>query len=857
MQNQERHRIREQYPPATAHRTPYIIPLHSVQCVLSARTGWKASRLAEMALAGFPVPEAYVVTDEALKAFCAHNDIALDARHGDHEDIADRIRNGEFPPAVREAIEYALDRLSAPTYAVRSSSVAEDGQDFSMAGQFETCLRVSKNDVPGMIKRCWASLFNPSVTAYSGKNATAVAKDMGVIVQTQIDSRYAGVLFSLDPLQKTTDSMVIEWVEGLGEKLVSGRVTPERIAARRSAPVFPAQISVQLRGALEQLCTLTRQAEQLFGQPVDIEWCCDDAGLHLVQARPITALARDSHVIWSNVNMTENFPHPLTPLAWSVVERFYTYYIRSALRLFGWTDAGLEQAKSIIGNLTGIHSGRIYYHLTNWYEMLHFFPIGPQLVRFLDNYIGQNVPLGFEPSTTNHWPHRRSGYFSTSLFWLRLCRIVITAQRRLDRFETKFYAQRQQWRHIACRDRTAEGLYETLSSLLRFVDAHWAPPAMADILVMIFPGALGLLSGKWTAENPETVMVRLLQGLGVTSTEPTAMIRSMAKKIKENEKTDAYLVKGEYNRLESALDDDLKAQFRDFLERFGGRCYHDCMLVYPTFEERHSLFWDLVQRSRLAPDKHPAYTRPAKSGDHEPYLQKLLKNLPLWKRLVYRAVVRYARRSVGLRERGRLFQSLLFGEIRAVSLVLGRKLSDSGFIKEAEDVFYLGLDDIEKLVYGKYQFPATIPSAIEKRKAAHRESMDQTLPETFYLKRGEYFKPTRHTPPDVNTGSELKGTGVSSGVAEGKARVIIDPAQGHALQPGDILVARATDPGWTPLFLTAGGLILEKGGLLSHGAIVAREFGIPAVVGVDRATELIGDDRAVFVDGGNGTIQLR
>ncbi|HAK59034.1 MAG TPA: hypothetical protein DCO77_01455, partial [Nitrospiraceae bacterium] len=402
-----------------------------------------------MALAGFPVPDAHVVTDEALKAFCAHNGIALDARHSDHEDVADRIRNGEFPPAVSKAIEHALDRLPAPTYAVRSSSVAEDGQDFSMAGQFETCLRVSKDDVPEMIKKCWASLFNPSVAAYSGRSATTVAKDMGVIVQTQIDSRYSGVLFSLDPLRKTTDSMVIEWVEGLGEKLVSGRVTPERITARRSSPVFPAQISVQLRGALEQLCTLTRQAEQLFGQPVDIEWCCDDAGLHLLQARPITALARDSHVIWSNVNMTENFPHPLTPLAWSVVERFYTYYVRSALRLFGWTGAELEQAKSIIGNLTGIHGGRIYYNLTNWYEMLHFFPIGPQLVRFLDNYIGQNVPLGFESSTGNHWAHRERRYFATSLFWLRLYRIVMTAQRHLDRFEMKFYAQRRQWRHIA------------------------------------------------------------------------------------------------------------------------------------------------------------------------------------------------------------------------------------------------------------------------------------------------------------------------------------------------------------------------------------------------------------------------
>lgn len=854
------HRVRGEQNPSL-----YVISLKSAFCSENKTTGAKASRLARMALAGFPVPEAYVVTNEALKRFCTHNNISLQSllhvdenstdQISDRNNMGDRIRNGEMPQEIRQAVDDALKGLGAPSYAVRSSSAAEDGQVFSMAGQFQTCLQVTESDVCDSIKTCWASMFNASVAAYSAKNNFAAGKNMGVIIQTQINALYSGVLFSLDPLRKTADFMTIEWVQGLGEKLVSGEVTPERLMVHKSSLAVPQSIKPPLREALQRLCTLARQAEQMFGQPVDIEWCCDDAGLHVLQARPVTGLEREDCVIWSNVNMNENFPHPLTPLAWSVAEKFYTNYIRCALRLFGWNDAKMAQAQTILTNLTGIQGGRIYYNLNNWYEMLHFFPIGTRLVRLLDHYIGQNTPFNFQPQAGNRWAHRRRHYFSTILFWLRLCRIVASARLRLDQFETTFYAQRRQWRGVAYTDLNADKLYELLTSLQSFVATHWSPPVIADILVMIFPGALKFLSASWTEGDTETTCVRLLQGIRVASTEPAAIIATMAEKIKNDATADEILLSGDYDRLGSVLNDELKALLHDFMERFGGRCYHDCMLVFPTFEERHALFWDLVQRSRRAQTRQTAEAE-TNIRAYKTSLRAVLRGLPWRRKPIYGFVVRQARRSISLRERGRLLQSLLFGEMRAVSLELGQRLSASGFIAQKEDIFHLSLDEIEKLVYGKYLFPENLEGVIENRKAAHSDFSQYTPPETFYLKKGEYFKPQPHACAVSEAGSVLQGTGISEGVVEGKARVITDPAQGHDLRQGDILVARATDPGWTPLFLTAGGLILEKGGMLSHGAIVAREFGIPAVVGVNGATTQIADGRPVYLDGGNGIVRL-
>ncbi|NPA94423.1 MAG: hypothetical protein GXO58_03235, partial [Thermodesulfobacteria bacterium] len=244
---------------------------------------------------------------------------------------------------------------------------------------------------------------------------------------------------------------------------------------------------------------------------------------------------------------------------------------------------------------------------------------------------------------------------------------------------------------------------------------------------------------------------------------------------------------------------------------------------------------------------------------YEDYLIQLTKALPWWKAQILEQVVRFARNSAKYREQGRLFQSLLFGEIRGVCLEIGKRLVSKGHLASDEDIFFLNMDEIEDLVRGKFQFPETLKELVTLRKRALKRCNETDCPEFFITDEAEYFKGQMMSqPPDEETCSKglLQGTGVSKGRVEARVKIVLDPSSGSCLEPGEILVTKTTDPGWTPLFFIAGGLILERGGMLSHGAIVAREFGIPAVVGISNATNILKNGDTVILDGQAGTVQL-
>jgi pyruvate,water dikinase len=221
--------------------------------------------------------------------------------------------------------------------------------------------------------------------------------------------------------------------------------------------------------------------------------------------------------------------------------------------------------------------------------------------------------------------------------------------------------------------------------------------------------------------------------------------------------------------------------------------------------------------------------------------------------MALRLVLGRARRAIALREQGRLVQSLLFGEVRRLALALGRKLVALGHLREPEDVFYLHTAELRDLCSGKFLLPETLPELIALRRRALERCESQEPPECFVLPAGAYVR-TQGAAPGAE-GSTLRGVGASSGRARGTARVVLDPATDR-LEPGEILVARSTDPGWTALFAIAGALVIERGGILSHGAIVAREFGVPAVVGVEGITRRLRGGEELLVDGDTGEVVI-
>jgi pyruvate,water dikinase len=583
--------------------------------------------------------------------------------------------------------------------------------------------------------------------------------------------------------------------------------------------------------------------------------------MFLVQARPVTAVTAGSAVAWTSTNMSENFPKPLTPFAWSVVDEFYTRYMQNLTRLLGIRDPELHRRRSPINRLTGAQGGRVYYNIKSWYELLQTYVpcFGGVFRRYLDHYIGQSVPIALDREESDATALRfATGARSRISFWSRLVFHLSRGRHYLNRFERMFLDYRTALRQPPYHTLDPAALIEKLDALFEdFVARHWYHQCVADFSVLLFPGILDALVDRWIPnrrDDPGRISSRLLQRISVPSTDSAVIIQRLSRAVGECETLQGLLERRRYAALEEALPPSPKKLFTEFMERFGSRCYHECMIVSPTFEERTDLFWELVEKyQRLDRSRHAEARDKVSDTEAEDERARILQTVPVGKRQLVRLALGRAQRAIALREQGRMVQSLLFGEVRRLALALGEKLVELGHVRAADDVFFLGLSEVRDLCYGKFLLPETAPRLVAMRREALERCDRFEPPECFVLPEGVYFDHHART-STVQDERTLRGVSASAGRACGTAKVILDPVVDKQLEPGDILVARSTDPGWTPLFMIAGGLVLERGGILSHGAIVAREFGIPAVVGVEGATKRIREGDAVSVDGDRGEV---
>jgi rifampicin phosphotransferase len=817
-----------------------VVRLGSPRCT-NDTAGGKARRLSELLRAGYRVPRGQVVTLRALSTYCAHNRVRLD---GPSEHVARGILAGSFPAGLLEELYGAFDQLACDTIAIRSSGLGEDGSLRSMAGQLKTFLNVPPREALDRIKQCWSAAFNPAAVAYAKRHGISQHWRMAVLLQEQVDASHAGVLFTLDPTLRSSERMVLEWVEGVGEPLVSGHVTPERAYLRRKSFELPENLPAALQAVLPELHRAALELERQQREPLDIEWCVDGGGLHWLQARPITGLAKHNSVVWTNVNMIENFPAPLTPFTWSVVDRFFKAYLSSGLRAFGTSERQSNAQSPLLDQMTGVHCGRVYYNLTSWHALLGLAPCADYLRRCLDDYIGHSIPL----TATNAMDvsrHKRVGRF-----WLQVARGRWRARAGLDDLEREFEQARQRWRAVPYAERELAELVTLIEDIFGFVEHRYAPAVMADFFAMVFPATLKALALRWAPERPGLAL-ELLHGVEVPTTEAVRLMREIARQIDMDGLLRSLLFSGQYDELETTLPQRTRHLFERFFSRFGSRCYNGGLLTFPTFEERHELFWDLIKKCC---DDSVRYPWPGVAKARRDVRTPALAALPAWQRAVLTRLLVDVDRALALRERGRLVQSMIFGELRQILLQIGQRLA--AWLPSADDVFFLELSEVLALTRGKLHSYQLLSELVVLRRRAHEHNATLEPAELVILDRGQQLggcPANTDAAPTVAT-RFLAGDAVAGGRCRGRARVIVHADDWHRLQSGDVLVTRTTDPGWMPLFLLASGLILEKGGMLSHGAIVARELGIPAVVGIADATRKISDGSWVDVDGHSGEV---
>ncbi len=865
------------------------------------QVGGKASNLSRLIQLGVPVPPGCVLTCEAFYRLLGAGGLGdaietlrarLDAtdpakRQQVSQTIRMQITGASLPPGVPEVLDAAVRDLLPvdTTLAVRSSAVGEDGVSASFAGQFDSILHVTTAEaLRRAVLACWASYWSERSLYYRTARNVRLG-GMAVVVQRQVSARVSGVLFTRAPLgtpEASDDDLVIECCRGLADGLVSGHVEPRRLVVSREdrnpTRSEPSADDLLTSADIGTLTGLALRLERELGAPQDIEWSIDDEGrVWILQTRPITAVAEMSRrsggtVLWSNANVNENFPSPISPLLYSIASPGYYHYFRNLGLAFGVSRRRLAAMDRSLASIIGVHGARMYYNLTSIHAVLRMAPFGDRLALAFNEFVGADR-VASQPDGATTWGHGRGNVgqlFELLRVAARTAWQYLFLRRRLEAFERRAdcFAARTHPARLA--DRPVSGLLDDLRAFLDIRFYRWKDASLADAAAMVcYAGLQPLLASVDTRGGLHNRLLRALPG--VPSTIPPLRLWALSRRIRSNASLRRLFASADTPAILAAVRRDdrfvtFRVAFDQFLEEWGFRSSAELMLTVPSLQEDPTPAIELLKQYADS-DGEPLGARMERQAT-----ERVVETSKVIRALAYRSpgravavwvLLRWTQASVAYRERARLKQALLYTRLRRVALALGQRFVDAGYLRGPDEVFMLTWQEIEELGAGRAMFPYRVRDLIALRQKEFAELSDMRPTASMRVPTGEYLplhdvatETGSAAPRESSPSSTLSGIGASGGVATGPAAVLGDVRDADRLRRGDVLVTRQTDPGWAPVFGLVSGLVIERGGLLSHGAIVAREFGLPCVVGVESATGRIASGQGVTVDGDRGVCTL-
>jgi pyruvate,water dikinase len=831
-------------PMTTLLATP-VLPLESA-CA-AALVGGKASGLFRLLQLRVAVPPGVVITADATASF---SDEAI-------------------PDDAWGTIADAWRGLGADTVIVRSSAIGEDSSDSSFAGQLDSIGDITtERELRDAILRCWRSRSSDRVRTYERSRGHAL-NGIAIIIQQQIRAALAGVLFTEDPTGRP--GALIEYCAGAGEDLVAGRVNPGRLVVDRAGVICRlAEIpdATLTDEAARTLASEGRRIADAFAAPQDIEWTIDHAGaVWFVQARPITVRTpgptRRRTILWSNANVNENFPDPISPLLYSIAAPGYYHYFLNLGRAFGLSRRRLAAIEQPLGHIIGVHGARMYYNLTSIHTVLRAAPFGEALASAFNQFVGAGE-VAPDERRDRGW----RGWRATEA--LELARIGVSVAwqyafltRRLVAFEQTVDGYARSTEPSVLRRLTRAELLDRLRAFTTIRCHRWTNASLADASSMVCYGALkAFLRRALPAEDQEALHNTLLKALpGLVSSMPAIELWTLSRAIRADRDLRSLFSASAPDRVLDELGRNpafstFTRAFDAYLDGWGFRCSSELMLTAPSFQEDASALVSILRSYAGHDGESPAELLARQQAERVGETRRVLRLVGWPRALALRVLLRWTKTSIQLRERARLKQALLYSRLRRVALAVGEDLSGEGRVDRREDVFMLSMDELDALLSGRAMFPDVRP-LIETRRRAHARLGAIRAPDTFTLAEGAYLDHTDAEPvTDPARRAVLTGTSVCGGRTTARATVLSDLTEAHRLRPGDILVTRQTDPGWGPVFPLISGLVIERGGMLSHGAILAREFGIPSLVGVSDATRVIPSGAMVCLDGDRGSVRI-
>ncbi len=815
--------------------------------------GGKGYALACAHRAGFPVPPFLAIPPSVCEA--------------------SRAASGaiEFPETLRRELAASLKVLcpnGEPT-AVRSSAVDEDGARYSFAGQLESFLFVTADEVTARIADVWRSAYSEQVAAYRKQRGMFRApRPPVVLVQRMVDASAAGVAFSADPVSGRRGTCVVAAVRGVADRLVSGERSGDTWHVDRTGRI----VSRALTGPraclddreVQEVARLARRCASHFGRPQDIEWAIEGERLYLLQSRPITSLTErpdpdGALAIWDSSNIGESYGGVITPLTFSFIRHAYQHVYRQLCHVGGVDPEAIRDHDDVFGRMLGLISGRVHYNLLGWYRLLAFTPGFSHNRRFLDEMLGIKAKT---PAEVLQRPPPRGSCAGgvARLAWqcITLVRNYLTVEGRNRRFRQRL-DQALAPVQPGLEEMRADELADYFRALERSLLAKWDAPLVNDFFAMIFHGLLRRVVERWFEAGDRGLPNDLLSGEpGIISVEPARRIRLMAGIAAGDPELVALLCHGRLDDIlrRTQANTAFHAAYHDYLERFGDRCLEELKLESTTLFDDPLPLLRTVGRfaSGAARSISGEISSPREKAERR--VREVLARNP-FKFLVFGWLLRNARWRVRDRENLRFERTRVFGQVRRIFVEIGKRLWAVDLLESPRDIFWLVLDEILGFIDGTATC-TNLKGLAALRKAEFERYRSGETPDRRFETRGIVYHGNSFMAANAaaadESGDLRSATGCCPGKVRGPARVIRSPENAE-IHPGEILVAERTDPGWVMLFASAAGLVIEHGSLLSHAAIVARELGIPAVIGVSGACRWLSDGEIVELDGAAGTVR--
>lgn len=825
----------------------YIIALGELTRADINRAGGKAANLGELVQAGFRVPDGFVVTTEAFGCFLAVNNLSLDS--------PPQNAPAQMPGVVAEALRAALHNYEDVPMAVRSSAIAEDLADASFAGQYETVLDVcGESSVIAAVIRCWTSAFNRRVATYRRAQNVAIG-NMAVLVQCLVHTEAAGVAFTANPVTGDRAETVVSAVRGLGERLVSGQVSPDEwvVRGQKAECHRMTEKAIDAEQARE-IAGVTRRIESHFHVPQDVEWAFASGELFILQARPITALPEPSTpTLTVSVDIPSGFwqrdashyPRPFSPTARSILipitnaafgalfEEFGSMLSANELReIGGWAYRGAvllgSEGKSVTNDsirkgielcVTSIREDKAGHVLGLWYKQWQ-----PELAKRISEL-----------------KEKALDEFSDAELDVHLSKVIdlFSEGSRVHYMLTIAYAYVLYELMVVCRD------------------------------------LLGWNEGQ---------TFQLVNGVSTKSTEPSRQLAELAHMAKNRpsvldflERLDSSETTETATKTLDEIDAEFAAAFATYMNEYG-ICALSLDVAESTLLEKPQVVLGLIRdqiRQAYDPENDKERLKEQRRATRAEALETLQSRTPADLDRFQRVLER-AERAYAIREDRELYTfSVPLALIRFASLEVGRRLAEREAIARPEDVFFMEIGEMRETLRTNRDQQALVIHRLRERawveahpgpevygeKPETQQNYDSLPPEVKFAASAvswiiENVRPMAKSTPSQTKGSTISGIPAAPGQYTGPVRVVADESEFSKIRAGDVLVCTSTSPVWSVLFPSIGALVTDVGGILSHPAIIAREYCVPAVVATENATKLLHDGQIVTVDGNTGVVEV-